>query len=64
MDAAAASTVQTGAQMLLDLEDNLEWTHVRPSFSYKQRAWVNAAEQLVGEQEGATASLQLSLIHI
>ena len=58
MDAAAASTVQTGAQKLLDLEDNLEWTHVRASFSYKQRAWVNAAEQLVGEQEGATASLQ------
>ena len=29
-------------QTLLDLEDNLGWDKVKPSFSYKQRAWVNA----------------------
>ena len=36
------------ARSLLDLEDDhLGWDKVKPSFSYKQRAWVNAAEQLV-----------------
>ena len=36
------------ARSLLDLEDDhLGWDKVKPSFSYKQRAWVNATEQLV-----------------
>ena len=36
------------ARSLLDLEDDhLGWDKVKPSFSYKQRAWVNAVEKLV-----------------
>jgi hypothetical protein len=49
MDTATQTALgQTLAQTLLDLEDDhLGWDKVKPSFSYKQRAWVNAAEQLV-----------------
>ena len=54
---AQTSLGQTLAQTLLDLEDGLGWDQVKSSFSYKQRAWVNAVERLV-----ATPDLELSVL--
>ena len=54
---AQTSLGQTLAQTLLDLEDGLGWDQVKSSFSYKQRAWVNAVKRLV-----ATPDLELSVL--
>ena len=49
---------QTLAQTLLDLEDDLGWDQVKSSFSYKQRAWVNAVERLVASPDPELSELQ------
>ena len=55
---AQTSLGQTLAQTLLDLEDDLGWDQVKSSFSYKQRAWVNAVERLVASPDPELSELQ------
>ena len=55
---AQTSLGQTLAQALLDLEDDLGWDQVKSSFSYKQRAWVNAVERLVASPDPELSVLQ------